>query len=181
MKAYSMKRSHFLSSATVYVAICTLAAMLVGVSIRAKADARSLAQTETLSPAGQIPAMIESRLNALQKDLHLNTEQQAMFLSARQATVQCLANIQTERQRLISAVKIAMEQDRPDLAALAAERDRIETANRSSRQAARAEWLKLYASFTQEQVNVIKTHVKPIIGKVEILQQLLPQIAVNSL
>jgi response regulator RpfG family c-di-GMP phosphodiesterase len=168
-----MNRKTLLSSPLLYVGICTLAAALVGLSMRAQA----LATVE----APGLPSVIEQRLGSLQTDLLLSTEQQALFVKAHGSTIQSLAQIKHNHQQLMDQMKSTLAQSHPDLAALATERDRIETANRTLRQSTRADWLTLYASLSPAQVEVVKNRFLPLLGKIETFEQLLPQIVLNSL
>ncbi len=112
-------------------------------------------------------ARMEQRLDKLQTQLKLDATQQAQFAKARQLSLDAMKQSRDIHEKLHAQAKAELAKERPDLAALASARDQAEDSTRSSRQAARKEWLALYATFTPEQVAVAKSEMGGLLGRFE--------------
>ncbi|MCE1186488.1 MAG: Spy/CpxP family protein refolding chaperone [Zoogloea sp.] len=110
---------------------------------------------------------MEQRLDALQTQLKLDPAQQAQFAKARQLSLDAMKQGRETHSKLHEQAKAELAKPRPDLAALAEARDKAEEATRSQRQAARKEWLALYATLSPEQVAVAKAEMGDMLGRFE--------------
>jgi len=121
-----------------------------------------------------LPDLVMTRIESLRQDLKLNPAQQSAFDRALAKTETIVPQIRSNRQALRAATQAEMAKDLPDLASLAAQKDRIELNNLALRQTARAEWLALYATFTPEQAAIVKQRMHRVMTKLDALRKLLP-------
>lgn len=98
------------------------------------------------------PRMIES----IKAKLNLNTSQQVRFDQAAANGKAAREAGRAEWQKARDAVRAELAKAEPDLAAIAAIRDAARAKNQGLQQAARADWLAVYATFSPEQKAVVK-------------------------
>ena len=109
---------------------------------------------------GQLIAHAKAKLN-------LNTSQQGMFDTA-------VAHSQTAREsgralhdKVKATLQAELAKTEPDLAAVAAATDAAADQARAQRNAIRAEWLTLYATFTPDQKAVVRDLLKQRVARME--------------
>ncbi len=88
--------------------------------------------------------------------LALNSSQQVMWDNAIASTKSARQAGRAERERVHAAMKAEIAKAEPDLAAVAALADQAQAAGQSLRHQVRDEWLKLYATFTPTQKQVVR-------------------------
>ena len=91
-------------------------------------------------------------LTALQAKLNLNTMQQGMWATATAQSTSTRDAMRANMNKLHDAMAAELAKTAPDLNAVAAAADDLQAANQTLRRGARDQWLKLYATFTPEQV-----------------------------
>jgi hypothetical protein len=116
------------------------------------AAAPLLAQANA-GPLGMgFPAQAKEKLN-------LNPAQQAQWDVAQQQTRAARDTMKQAHQQLKQATEAELAKPEPDLAALAAVADNAQANNQQARHAARAEWLKLYASLDSTQKATVRDYM----------------------
>jgi uncharacterized membrane protein len=148
-KVRSMKRTLF---------VFLVAAGLSGIAFYA------VAQTAPASPPSggpgfhhHAPGMSDPLgvLLRIKGDLNLNTLQQQQWDSALALSKSAHETIRGNVQQLVAAVQTQVATTAPDLRALAAQSDTLQEQNLTARKQARAAWLTLYDTFSDEQKAVV--------------------------
>jgi Spy/CpxP family protein refolding chaperone len=103
-------------------------------------------------PGGQIEQVIAR----LQSELALNSGQQVMFDNAVAAAKAAREAGRGEFQRVREAMRAELAKAEPDFAAVAAIADQAQANGQAARRQVRDEFLKLYATFTPAQKQVVK-------------------------
>jgi hypothetical protein len=111
------------------------------------------------------------RLEQFGRSLNLTPAQQAQFDVAAAATQRVVFATVIAGMQLKSLVQSEFAKPRPDLDALARLKDANEENLRPLHRAARAEWLKLYAMLSEDQVATVKEHLREKLDHIEALQQ----------
>lgn len=101
-------------------------------------------------------AQIEQVIAQVKDRLALDSSQQVMWDSAIASTKSARETGRAERERVYAAMKAELNKTEPDLAAVAALADQAQAGGQSLRQQVRGEWLKLYATFTPLQKQVVR-------------------------
>lgn len=105
---------------------------------------------------GHHGAHVEQVIAQVKDRLGLNTSQQVMFDNALALTKSAREAARPERERIRAAMKAELAKAEPDLAALAAVADDARSKGQALRRQVRDEWLKLYATFTPAQKQVVR-------------------------
>lgn len=126
---------------------------------------------------GDLPGPVRAALVDLQQSLQLTPPQQLQFARAMAATQDVLPQLRANHKAMLDATTNELEKAVPDLAALAVLRDDTVLADLALRQAARAEWLALYALLTPEQVALLREELKRRVEQMDSLRAVLPGIA----
>jgi Spy/CpxP family protein refolding chaperone len=101
---------------------------------------------------GGLPAAIV----ALKAELNLNASQDAMLNAALASGKAAREAARASRQTVRQLVKEELAKPAPDLAKIAAAQDQVQDAALNARRAVRNQMLQLYATFTPEQIAVVK-------------------------
>jgi hypothetical protein len=99
---------------------------------------------------------IESAIARVKDKLSLDTSQQLLWDNAIAATRSAREAGHAERQKVRDALKAELAKAEPDLVALSGIADTAQANGQALRQQVRAEWLKLYATFTPAQKLVVR-------------------------
>ena len=105
---------------------------------------------------GHHGAQVEQVIAQVKDKLALNSSQQVMWDNAIASTKAARQAGRTERERVHAAMKAELAKAEPDLAAVAAVTDQAQANGQSLRHHVRDEWLKLYATFTPTQKQVVR-------------------------
>ena len=105
---------------------------------------------------GHHGAQVEQVIAQVKDKLALNTSQQVMWDNAIASTKAARQAGRAERERVHAAMKAELAKAEPDLAAAAAVADQAQANGQSVRHQVRDEWLKLYATFTPTQKQVVR-------------------------
>jgi hypothetical protein len=111
------------------------------------------------------------RLDQFGRSLNLSPAQQAQFDAAETATQRVVIASVAAGAHLKAQMRVEFAKARPDLEALARLKDANDVALRPLHQGARAEWLKLYAILSDDQVAIVKAHLIETLGHLEALHQ----------
>lgn len=113
------------------------------------------------------------RLDQFGKSLDLTPVQQAQFDAAVAATQRVVVAAALDGLLLKSMAQAELAKPRPDLEALARAREDSAARLKPLHDAARAEWLRLYALLGDDQVEIVKAFLEARLGHLEALQKLL--------
>lgn len=105
---------------------------------------------------GRNGAQVEQVIAQVKDKLALDSSQQVMWDNAIAATKATRQAGAAERERVRAAMKAELAKPEPDLAAVAALADQAQANGQSQRLQVRGEWLKLYATFTPPQKQVVR-------------------------
>lgn len=111
------------------------------------------------------------RLDQFGKSLNLTPPQQAQFDVAVAATQRALVAAAFEGIRMKALVQDEFAKARPDLEAISRAREESAARLKPLHDAARAEWLKLYALLGDDQVEIVKGFLEERLGQLEALQK----------
>ena len=93
---------------------------------------------------------------AFKAQLNLNTQQQGYWDAAVASGKAARDAAKQRRQTVKQVASEEMARTTPDLSRIAAAADQVRDANTAARRQVRAEWLQLYATFSPDQVAVVK-------------------------
>jgi protein CpxP len=110
---------------------------------------------------------VERIIAQVKERLALDTSQQVLWENARSATKAAREAGRAERERLHAAARAELAKAEPDLAALAAAMDQAQAAGQAVRQQVRGEWLKLYATFSAAQKQVVRDELGKRLERME--------------
>jgi hypothetical protein len=110
---------------------------------------------------------VERLLAGLQAQLNLTTLQQGMWTTAVQASTTARETGRANMQKLHDAFAAQLANTTPDLAALALAAEGVQADNQTLRHAARDAWLKLYATFSADQVAVVRAALQQHLAKMD--------------
>ena len=96
-------------------------------------------------------------ITKVERQLNLTPEQRVQYDVALNATKAAFVSIEASHKALKEFAEIELANDRPNLDLVVAELDDAIDANRIDSRKARAEWLKLYAMLSAEQVAIVKS------------------------
>ena len=99
---------------------------------------------------------VEGVIAHAKERLGLDSSQQVLWDNAVAATKAAREAGRAEHQRLHAAARAELAKAEPDLAALAATMDQARSAGQAVRGQVRNEWLKLYATFSPAQKQVVR-------------------------
>lgn len=105
-------------------------------------------------------------ITKVERKLNLTTEQKAQFDVALAATKVAFVAIEASHKALKEFAETELANVRPNLDLVAVELDDAVDANRIDSRKARAEWLKLYAMLSDEQVATVKAALQDKIALV---------------
>ncbi len=111
------------------------------------------------------------KLDEFGKSLNLNPAQQAQFDVAAAATQRAVFAAAFEGMKVKALVQEEFAKPRPDLETLAQAREASAARLKPLHDAARAEWLKLYALLADDQVAIVKGFLEERLGHLEALQK----------
>jgi hypothetical protein len=144
------------------IAATTVVALAMGMGLNA-AQAQS---TQPAAPAqgpgmhamhGGGEDMIGHLIAKAKAQLNLNTMQQGMFDAAVAASKSARQAARTAHQSVHATLQAELAKPVPDLAAVAQAADAARQTAQTQQQAVRNQWLALYATFTPDQIAVVKT------------------------
>ena len=150
-------------------AVAAAVALLVGVGTAALAQ-------PAMGPGhhGPGPGMgmdIEHVLAGLQAKLNLNTSQQGMWDAAVTQTKAARDTGRANMQKLHDAMTAELANATPNLAGVAAVADDVHTSNEALRRSVRDQWLKLYATFSPEQIAIVKAALQQRLSRMDSFHQ----------
>ena len=111
------------------------------------------------------------KLDQFGKSLNLNPAQQAQFDVAAAATQRAVFSAALEGLAIKALLDGEFAKPRPDLEAIARAREASAARLKPLQDAARAEWLKLYALLGDDQVAIVKGFLEERLGHLEALQK----------
>ncbi|HEY5308314.1 MAG TPA: periplasmic heavy metal sensor, partial [Casimicrobiaceae bacterium] len=114
---------------------------------------------------------IEHVLAGLQAKLNLNTMQQGMWDAAVAQTKTARDTGRANMQKLHDAMATELTKATPNLASVAAAADDVQTSNQTLRHAVRDQWLKLYATFSSDQIAVVKAALQQRLARMDSFHQ----------
>ncbi len=132
----------------------------------AMAGAAAYAQ-EPRGHHGRQGVQVEQVIAQVKDRLALNSSQQLMWDNAIASTKSARLAGRAEHERAHAAIKAELAKAEPDLAALAALTDQAQANGQSLRHQVRDEWLKLYATFTPTQKQVVREELTKRIERFE--------------
>ena len=106
-------------------------------------------------------------ITAFQSQLNLNTQQQGMWDAAVAASKAAREAARQNRQSVKQVAVEEMAKTTPDLSRIAATADQVRDASTAAHRQVRAQWLQLYATFTPEQVAVVKAGISRRMDRME--------------
>lgn len=115
-------------------------------------------------------AQVEQVIAQVKDKLALNSSQQVMWDNAITSTKAARQAGRAERERVHAAMKAEITKPEPDLAAVAALADQAQANGQSLRHQVRDEWLKLYATFTPAQKQVVRDELSKRMDRFERLR-----------
>lgn len=116
---------------------------------------------------GRHGAQVEQVIAQVKDRLALNSSQQVMWDNAIASTKTARQAGRAEHERVHVAMKAELAKAEPDLAAVAALADQAQATGQSLRHQVRDEWLKLYATFTPSQKQVVREELTKRIERFE--------------
>lgn len=105
---------------------------------------------------GRHGAQVEQVIAQVKDRLALDSSQQVIWDSAVASTKAARQAGRVEHERVHAAVKAELAKPEPDLAAVVALADQAQASGQARRQQVRGEWLKLYATFSPSQKQVVR-------------------------
>jgi Spy/CpxP family protein refolding chaperone len=108
---------------------------------------------------------------ALKGQLNLNTSQQAMWDNAVAAGKAARQSARSNMQKVHDTLTTELAKPEPDLAAVAAASDSVQSANTAAHQQVRSAWLNLYSTFTPDQKAVVKASLQNRVAKMEQMRE----------
>jgi Spy/CpxP family protein refolding chaperone len=108
---------------------------------------------------------------ALKGQLNLNTSQQAMWDNAVAAGKAARQSARGNMQKVHDTLTTELAKAEPDLAAVAAASDSVQSANAAAHQQVRSAWLNLYNTFTPDQKAVVKASLQKRVAKMEQMRE----------
>ena len=114
---------------------------------------------------------IEHVLAGLQAKLNLNTSQQGMWDAAVAQTMAARDTGHANMQKLHDALAAELANTTPNLAGVAAVADDVQTSNQTLRRSVRDQWLKLYATFSSDQIAVVKAALQQRLARMDSFHQ----------
>ena len=110
---------------------------------------------------------VEHVLAGLQAKLNLNTSQQLMWDAAVAQSKSARTTARTNMQTLHDALAAELANATPNLANVAAAADQVQTGNQTLRHSVRDQWLKLYATFSADQVAVVRAALQQHLARMD--------------
>lgn len=104
---------------------------------------------------------------ALKGQLNLNTSQQPMWDDAVAAGKSARATLRSNRESVRAALNAELAKPEPDLAAVAAASDNVQTQALALRHQVRDTWLNLYRTFTPDQKAVVKAALEKRLARMD--------------
>jgi Spy/CpxP family protein refolding chaperone len=114
---------------------------------------------------------IQMGIAALKGQLNLNTSQQAMWDNAVAAGKAARQSARSNMQKVHDTLTTELAKPEPDLAAVAAASDSVQSANTATRQQVRSAWLNLYGTFTPDQKAIVKASLQKRVAKMEQMRE----------
>lgn len=118
-------------------------------------------------PGGPADGMIAHMIASAKDKLALNTMQQQQFDTAVTHSKTAWQSGRALHDNVKSTLQAELAKPEPDLAAVAAAMDAAAEQARVQRNAIRAEWLSLYATFTPDQKAVVRDLLKQRVARME--------------
>jgi len=116
---------------------------------------------------GRHGAQVEQVIAQVKDRLSLDSSQQVMWDNAIASTKAARQTGRAEHERVHAAMKAELAKPEPDLAAVATLADQAQATGQSLRHQVRDEWLKLYATFTPTQKQVVREELTKRIERFE--------------
>ena len=110
-------------------------------------------------------------LQRIQAQLNLNTMQQQQWSAAVAQSKTAHEFVRANFQKLRAARQDALSSATPDLAALAALSDQLQQQNIDQRKQARAAWLALYGTFSDEQKTIVRDALNARMSRMDAFRQ----------
>ena len=110
---------------------------------------------------------VERVIAQVKERLALDSSQQQLWESALAATKSVREAARAEHERLHASARAELAKAEPDLAALAATVDEAQASTHSARRQVRGEWLKLYATFSPAQKQVVRDELTRRLDRIE--------------
>lgn len=104
---------------------------------------------------------------AFKAQLNLNTSQQGLWDAAVAAGEAARAAAKTSRATVKEVATAELAKATPDLGHIAAVADQVRDANTAAHRQVRTQWLALYATFTPDQVAVVKAGIAKRMARME--------------
>jgi hypothetical protein len=120
------------------------------------------------------------RLEALERSLALTPDQKVQFDAAAAATQRALIAMGIRGIQMKLRMNAEFAKERPDLEALALLREANAEATRPLREAARDEWLRLYAMLSIEQVAKVKALVREKLDHLDALHEFMQRLLLGK-
>jgi len=103
----------------------------------------------------------------LKSQLNLNTSQQLMWDNAVAQTKAAHTAGRANMQKVHDAMTAELAKPEPDLAAVAAVADSVQSGNQTLRQGVRNQWLQVYATFSPEQKAIVRDALSKQLARME--------------
>jgi protein CpxP len=110
-------------------------------------------------------------LQRIQAKLNLNTSQQQQWDTAVAQSKTAHTAIRANFQQLKAATQVELAKPSPDLAALATLADQLQQQNIAQRTQARAAWLALYGTFSDEQKATVRDAINARMARIDAFRQ----------
>lgn len=104
---------------------------------------------------------------AFKGQLNLNTQQQGLWDAAVAASKAARAAAKQARLTIKQVATEELAKPAPDLSRIAATADQVHDANTTAHRQVRAQWLQLYATFTPDQIAVVKAGIAKRMARME--------------
>jgi hypothetical protein len=115
-------------------------------------------------------ADIEHLFMRLETKLNLNSSQQLMWQNAVAQSQAAHATGKANMQQLHDAFAAELAKTTPDLAALATVADNVQASNQALRKSVRGQWLALYATFSADQVAVVRAALQKQLARMDAMR-----------
>jgi hypothetical protein len=136
--------------------------------------AGALAPLLNASPVTQAPAVpgFVRQLDKLHDKLRLRSEQQKLWNSARQISIQTQAELRAGKRALTELSETELERPAPDLGMLSRKLEALEQQNFAAEGETRTSWLKVYETLSPEQIGLVREALKSELKRYKLLQNL---------
>ena len=139
----------------------------VGLALAFCAGITGLAALPAAAQPGPGGDRIIHAIAAFRGQLNLNTYQQGLWDAAIASGKAARDAAKLSRQTVKQVATEEFAKPTPDLSRIAATADQVRDASTATHRQVRAQWLQLYATFTPEQVAVIKAGIAKRMGRME--------------